>query len=428
MSQAFWRNGMNGSATFSLFFRGFPEDRGFYAVSGIDEALSYLESVRFNSSDLDYLRSTSLFDPRFLEHLENFRFGGTVRTMREGTIAFGDEPIIEVTAPLIEGQIVETALLNAVTFPTAALTKAVRIKQAAAGKPVVEFGARRAQGPDTADIASRCAAIAGFAGTSNLHAAAEFDLPIAGTMAHAFVQSFETELEAFRSYAAEFPDSTTLLVDTYDTLQGIRNAITVGLGMKERGEYLRAVRLDSGDMAALAVQARKMLDEAGLTETRVVATGGLDEHSLAELVATGAPIDSYGVGTRYVVSSDAPYLDSVYKLVEYNNRHTRKYSPGKQTLPGPKQVFRVTQDRGFVRDLIGTTDETPTADGTPLLEPTLQDGRRVRPADTVESAAKRLSEQLASLPDGVQTLRDPERYPVELTATMESLRDHGATD
>lgn len=417
---------MNDTATFSLFFRGYPKNRAYYAVAGIETALSYLESVRFTDHDLDYLRSTSQLDSAFVDYLSKFRFTGSVRAIGEGSLAFADEPVMEVTAPLIEGQIVETALLNTITFPTSALTKAVRIKQAAGDRPVVELGARRAQSLETANIAARCSAIAGFAGTSNLEAGANLGIPVAGTMAHAYVQSFGDELAAFRAYAMEFPSATTLLVDTYDTLQGISNAITVAHEMEARGERLRAVRLDSGELLSLSVQARKMLDAAGLNYVQVVATGGLDEHSIARLVSEGAAIDGYGVGTRYVVAADAPYIDSVYKLVSYAGRNTVKLSPGKSTLPGPKQVFRGSQDGIITGDAIGTADEPTPPNTVPLLDVVMENGARTGPIETIETARARLQEQVNSLSPEQTTLKNPMPYAVTLTPTLRSLQDQHA--
>ncbi len=423
MSQAYLHAGMTGQATFSLSFRGYPKDRGFYASAGQETALEILQGFRFTEADLDYIESTALFDQDFLAFLEDVRFTGSVRAVSEGTVIFADEPVLEITAPLIEAQLVETALLNAVTFQTAALTKAARIKHAANGAPVVEFGARRAQGQEAADIASRCSAIAGFAATSNLHAASRYGLTVAGTMAHSFVQSFNDELAAFRAYVAEFPDSATLLVDTYDTGMGIANAITVAGEMAERGEKLQAIRLDSGNLADLAEEARSSLDAAGLNDLKIIATGGLDEHSISELVEARAPIDSFGVGTRFVVSADAPYLDSVYKLAAYDGRPTNKLSPGKMTLPGAKQVFRTSANGQFTGDVIGIAGETAPAGTEPLLEKVMENGVIVcGQKGGIPEARERLRTQLSMLPDGVTALRNPERYPVTISPDLERLR------
>ncbi len=422
MAQAYWRNGMNSSATFSLSFRGYPKNRAYYAVAGIESALSHLEFMQFTEQDIAFLRSTSELDPQFIDALSVLRFTGTARAMNEGMLAFADEPVVEVTAPLIEAQIVETALLNSITFQTSALTKAVRIKHAAGDRPVSEFGARRAQGRDAADYAARCSAIAGFAGTSNLGAAARFGISTTGTMAHSFVQSFEDELSAFRAYVTEFPEASTLLVDTYDTLQGVHKAITVAKEMERRSELLRAVRLDSGDLLSLSVQVRRMLDDAALGYVQIVATGGLDEYSISQLVSDGAPIDGFGVGTRFVVSADAPFADSVYKLVSYAGRHAGKLSPGKTTLPGPKQVYRTARGGKFAGDVIATAGEIPPTGSEPLLKVVMENGVREAPQDTIESARTRLASQLEWLPPETTSLTNPTAYPVTLSAELRSLQ------
>ena len=422
MAQVAWRRGMNASATFSLFFRGYTHNRSYYAVAGIETVLGYLESLAFTTEDLFYLRSTSLFNPAFLDMLAALRFTGSMRAMSDGTLAFSNEPVIEITAPLIEAQIVETFLLNAVSFQTTILTKAARMRLAADGKFLVDFGARRAHGQDAADLAARCSAIAGFAGTSNLRAAARFGIPPVGTMAHSFVLSFETELEAFRAYAAEFPTATTLLVDTFDTGEGVRNAITVAQEMESRGERLRAVRLDSGDFSVLAGGTRAALNSAGLKYVQIVASGGLDEYSISRLVAEGAPIDGFGVGTRLVVSADAPQSESVYKLVSYAGRPAGKLSAGKETLPGPKQVYRRTRSGRFAEDIIATAGETPPADTTPLLHAVMENGVRTGEPESLTAARTRLESQLTMLPPESAAISDPSLYKVTISDRLTALR------
>ena len=428
MAQVAWRRGMNAPATFSLFFRGYPQNRSYYAVAGIETALEYLESLAFTPEDLIYLGSTSLFDPEFLEALAALRFTGTVRAMSEGTLAFSNEPVLEVTAPLIEAQIVETFLLNAVSFQTTILTKAARMRLAAGERSLIDFGARRAHGRDAADLVARCSAIAGFTGTSNLRAAARFGLSPVGTMAHSFVLSFDNELEAFRAYAAEFPTSTTLLVDTFDTREGVQNAITVAHEMEERGQRLRAIRLDSGDLAALASEARSALDSAGLLHVQIVASGGLDEYSISRLIADGAPIDGFGVGTRLAVSADAPQSESVYKLVSYAGRPAGKLSPGKETLPGPKQVYQTTRSGRFAEDIIATANETPPADATPLLHIVMENGIRIGEAIRLESSRVLLESQLAMLPPECALLCDPTIFPVTISDRLSALQREIADD
>ncbi len=428
MAQVAWREGMNRSSTFSLFFRGYPENRSYYAVAGIDFAVSYLESFGFGEPDLAYLRTIKVLDDGFIDHLRSLRFSGSVRAMPEASLAFAGEPVLEVTAPLIEAQIAETALLNTITTHTTLLTKASRVVQAAGGKQVLDMGARRAQGRDASLIAARCALIAGFTATSNVQAGAEHELSVAGTMAHLFIQSFENEIDAFRAYAREFPESTTLLVDTYDTLQGVENAIAVGKEMESRGNRLKAIRLDSGDTAALAIQSRGMLDSAGLDYVQIVASGGLDEFSIEKLVAENVPVDSFGVGTKFVVAADAPYANSVYKLVSYGGRKSGKRSPGKETLPGPKQVFRTIKDGWFAGDIIATEEEDLFHLGSPLLNSAMEDGVRTSPQSTLEEANRRLQSQLEKLPAEHRRLSGASNYPVEISDSLRRLAEETVTD
>lgn len=422
MAQVAWHRGDNATATFSLFFRGYSHNRSYYATAGIESALDYLESFAFTDEDLSYLRTISLFDPEFVDALGRLRFTGSVRAMREGMLAFSNEPVLEVTAPLIEAQIVETFLLNALSFQTTILTKAARMQLAAGEKSLVDFGARRAHGPDAADTAARCAAIAGFAGTSNVRAAARFGIPLAGTMAHSFVQSFDTELEAFRAYAAEFPATTTLLVDTFNTTAGVQNAITVAHEMERRGDQLKAVRLDSGDLGALARETRTALDSAHLPYVKIIASGGLDEYSISHLLNDGAPIDSFGVGTRFIVSSDAPQSESAYKLVTYGNRSTLKLSPGKKTLPGPKQVYRSMQSGEMAGDVIATANEPAPAGGIPLIENVMENGSRTIEREPLADTRKRLKMQLGALPAAISTITNPATYPVTVSRRLTELQ------
>ena len=286
--------------------------------------------------DLSYLASLGLFDEGFLSHLAGLRFTGDVRTMPEGSIFFAEEPVVEVKAPVIEAQIVETLLLNQVHYQTLLATKASRVVHAARGRSVVDFGARRTHGMEAADAFARASYMAGFAGTSNLRAGERYGIPVFGTMAHSFVATFEREVDAFRAYADAFPDTSTFLVDTYDTLAGVESAIEVAREMDDRGLAPLAVRLDSGDLLDLSLRARAMLDGAGLSRVRIFASGGLDEFRVSDLVEADALIDGFGVGTRVGVSADAPAADAVYKLVEYDGNPITKLSPGKETLPRPQ--------------------------------------------------------------------------------------------
>src|SRR5437764_5206555 len=372
MAASFRRRGMTAPATFSLFVRALPPERGFLLAAGLDACLDYLQGLAVGDDDLDALTALGV-DDLTVEALAGLRFTGDVWAVPEGRVLLAGEPLVEVTAPIAEAQLVETYLLNQLTFATAIAAKAARLRVAAGGAGLVDFAFRRTHGAEAAMTVARASAIVGFGATSNVEAARRFGLQVAGTMAHSYVEAFPTEQEAFRTFAEDNPTNTVLLGDTYDTLAGVRKAIDViadlGLGTTA------AIRIDSGDLGALAQDARRMMDDAGLTDTRIFASGGLDEYAIADLVARGAPIDAYGVGTRMGVSEDAPSLESVYELVEYGGRPVMKLSTGKITTPGPKQVFR-----GAPGDVIGLTDGPPPAGTERLPVPVLRDGLRSPPA------------------------------------------------
>src|SRR5438270_623442 len=377
MAASFRRRGMHAPATFSLFVRALPSERGFLVACGLDSCLDYLEGLAVNDDDLDALSGLGL-DDLTIEALAGLRFTGDVRAIPEGRVVFAGEPLLEVTAPIAEAQLVETYLLNQLTFATTIASKAARVRLAAGDAGLVDFAFRRTHGEEAAMTVARASAIVGFAATSNVEAARRFGLPAVGTMAHSYVEAFASEEEAFRAFAEDNPAATVLLVDTYDTGIGVQRAVDV-IGQLGLGATA-GVRIDSGDLAASAFDARRMLDAAGLTRTQIFASGGLDEYAIADLVAEGAPIDSYGVGTNMGVSADAPTLESVYKLVEYDGRPVMKLSTGKASTPGPKQVFR-----GAEADVIGLRDETPPADADALLVPVMERGRRIHRESIIEA-------------------------------------------
>ncbi len=413
MAQAYWREGMAGRAVFSLFSRRLPERRNFLLACGLDDALRFLENFHFGDAAIDYLRTLPGFAPEFLDWLRGFRFTGDVWALPEGTPFFANEPLLEVEAPILEAQLAETFVMNQLHFQTVVASKTARVVHAAAGRPVVDFGMRRIHGTDAALKAARAFHVAGVASTSNVLAGRVYGVPIAGTMAHSFVQAFDREMDAFRAFTRTYPE-TTLLVDTYDTLEGVRRVVELA---RELGDAfrVRAVRLDSGDLAELAFGAREILDRAGLGEVEIFASGGLDEDEIARIVARGAPIDAFGVGTRMGVSSDAPALDMAYKLTEYAGQGRVKLSPGKPILPGPKQVFRMEADGRAVGDVIACRDEA--LPGRPLLVQVMESGRRL-PAGraTLDDARARAAEELARLPDAIRALEpaDPP-YPVRVS-------------
>lgn len=416
MAASYLRRGMAGPATFSLFVRKMPPDRGFLVACGLADCLSFLERYRLRREDLDYLADEQGFDDRALRALEGVRFTGDVRAIPEGRVVFAGEPLLEVTAPIAEAQLVETVLLNHLTFQTTVATKAARCVRAAGGAQVVDFSFRRTQGLDAAMSVARASYIAGFAGTSNVEGARRYGIPAVGTMAHSYVEAFSDEDAAFDAFVADFPDRTTLLVDTYDTLGGVETAIRA---VRRAGlRYPSGVRLDSGDLGALAVRTRRILDEVGMGAARIVASGGLDEHRIAELHAAGAPIDVYGVGTKMGVSADAPYLDSAYKLVAYGGRPVMKLSTGKATAPGAKQVYRGPQG-----DVVALSDERPPAGMEPLLVPVMSGGSPVAAAEPLTDVRDRCAADLAGLPDRIARLRLPKTGEVRFSARLEHGRD-----
>jgi nicotinate phosphoribosyltransferase len=425
MAAAYLENGMaDRIATFELFVRTLPPRRGYLVVAGLQQAVEYLRSLSFDPPALDYLRGLPVFrhvSDGFFEGLGRLRFTGDVDAMPEGTVAFANEPLLRVRAPIIEAQIVETFLLATVNFQTLIATKAARVLEAAAGRQVIEFGARRAHGFDAAIHGARAAYLAGCAGTSNVLAGRRFGIPVFGTAAHSFTMAFPAEEEAFRAFYRLFPEHSTLLIDTYDTVQGARNAAALGPGV-------RAVRLDSGDLLTLSRTVRAILDEAGLTATRIFASGDLSEERIAALLGQGAPIDMFGVGTDLATSRDAPALGGVYKLVgtEFDGqRHpVLKLSEGKATFPGAKQVFRQAAAAPGGRltiegDVLGLHDES--LPGEPLLAPVLRRGELSAPLPDLEAARALARAQIDALPAATRRLEDPESLPVRLSPALQEL-------
>lgn len=414
MAASYFREGMDGESTFSLFVRKLPRRRSFLVAAGLEDVVEYLASLRFSERALAYLDGLGRFDRAFLDFLAGLRFTGSVRAVPEGTVLFADEPLLEVTAPLIEAQIVETAVINFCHLQTMLASKAVRSVLAASGRPVVDFGLRRTHGIDAGLKAARCAWIAGVHMTSNVLAGLAYGIPPSGTMAHSYVTAFDREIDAFRAFARVFPGTTTLLIDTYDTVTAARKAAVVAAEMAARGERLAGVRLDSGDLVALSRAVRAVLDEAGFPDVKIFASGGLDEDSVDEFLAAGAPIDAFGIGTRMNVSADAPYLDMAYKLVRCVGRDVLKLSAGKETWTGEKQVYRFRDGAGrLAGDLIALREEPPP-DGPaePLLETVMADGRPVRAHPPLAEARARCAAQVAALPDEVRRLRGAAAYQV----------------
>jgi len=421
MAQSYFREQQLSEATFSLFIRSYPPNRGYFVSAGLQDVLDYLETIYFDNAALDYLAAQQIFTDDFLHYLGEVKFAGEVWAIPEGRLFFKDEPVLEVTAPVIQAQIVETFIINQVHLQSLIATKASRCVHAAAGRPVVDFALRRTHGTDAGMKVARASYLAGFAGTSNVMAGQTYGLPVVGTMAHSFVTSFEREIDAFRAYAAAFPRNTILLVDTYDTLAGARNAATVGKEMAQRGENLIGVRLDSGDLSGLARAVRKILDDFGLRQVKIFGSGGLDEYDLADFSAGEIPFDSYGVGTKMGTSADAPWTDMAYKMVEYAGRPVQKLSTGKISWPGKKQVFRKVDEHGsLLNDLLGLRREIGV-DGEPLLEKVMENGRRVKSPRLAESR-ERFLDEFHRLDKAVKSVRNPATYPIEYSDALQELQ------
>jgi len=405
MLQGYWREGMHDRAVFSLYYRSLPGEWNYAVACGLDTVLSYLETLRFDDTDLEWLAQDRGFQDEFLRWLEELRFTGDVTALPEGTPVFPDEPILEVHAPLPEAQLIETFVMNQIHLQTVLATSATRVVEAAGSRAVVDFGMRRMHGIDAALKGARAFHIAGVSATSNVMAGRAYGLPVTGTMAHSYIQAHETEEEAFRTFADLYPD-TVLLVDTYDTLAGVDRVVALA---RELGDAfaVRAIRLDSGDLDELAREARRRLDAAGLQGVEILASGGLDEFSIRDLVRTDAPINGFGVGTRMGVSVGAPVLDIAYKLTQYADEGRLKLSPGKRILPGPKQVFRQEEGSLDIGDILGRASET--LPGRPLLEPVMRAGERLeagrRPLGEIRSHAAEARGRIAA------AMRTPEKAP-----------------
>lgn len=415
MAQAYHAEGMEDTAVFDLIFRKVPERRNFLLAGGLADALRFLAEFRFSDEELNWLRAQPGYSESFIDSLRSLRFTGDVYAVPEGTPVFPNEPLLEVIAPIAEAQLVETALVNICHFQTLALTKAARVVTAARGRAVVDFGSRRAPGNDAALSVARATYLAGGHGTSNVLAAKTFGIPAFGTMAHSYIQAHDSEAAAFDAFTHLYPE-TTLLVDTYDTLAGVRRVIDLKHRLGERFQ-VQAVRLDSGDLATLARETHRLLDEAGLRDVTIFASGGLDEYEIARLVDGGAPIDGFGVGTKLAVCADSPELDMAYKLVEYAGKGRFKLSPRKTIYPGRKQVFREIREGHFSGDTIGRFDEP--LPGIPLLQPMMLGGR-IKPQPTLEESRTYLKDQLAqSAPDMLSLEAAAQPYPVRFSPTLE---------
>jgi len=425
MAQAYVREGLEESAVFELFFRELPENWSYLIAAGLQDLLDALETCAFTTDDLAYLRQQDQFSDEFLERLAGTKFTGDVYALPEGTPVFPQEPLVQVRAPILEAQLVETLVLNQVHYQSLLATKAARIVDAAGDGTVVDFGSRRAHGAEAALRVARCSYLAGAAGTSNVLAGQQYGIPIFGTMAHSYVEAHSGELEALRAFAELYPD-TTLLVDTYDTLDGVRKVTQL---QRDLGADFRvgAVRLDSGDLVALSRESRRILDEAGLEDVRIIVSGGLDEFKIRDALHRGGPIDGFGVGTSLAVSDDAPGLDMAYKLVAYAGEPRMKLSSSKDFFPDRKQILRHTSEDGRYRgDTLAPFHDPPPAEGAPLLEPVMQGGTRTEsgtmPLSDLRSFALAQRERLPAPLREVKP--SPETaYPVHCSESLQAIRD-----
>jgi nicotinate phosphoribosyltransferase len=421
MGQSYFSEGMSSRATFSLYMRDYPPDRGYMVAAGVEDALDCLDSLSFDAASIDYLRSIGIFTEDFLEYLVDFRFTGSVRAVPEGTLFFADEPVMEISGPIIEAQVVETIVINQVQYQSLLATKSARCVQAAQGRAIADFASRRTHGAEAALRMARDSYIAGFAATSNVLAARRYGMPPTGTMAHSYITGFPNETDAFRAYARQFADRSIFLLDTYDTINAAGIAAEVALEMEAKGNRLAAVRLDSGDLDGLSRQVRRILDQHGLDYVRVLVSGGLDEYEIDRLVAASAPIDMFGVGTRVGVSGDAPWCDMVYKMVSYDGRPVMKLSDSKESLPGDKQVFRQYDSSGIMAgDVIGLADEAEPH-GQSLLVDAITDGALISAREPIGDIRQRVVDGLASLGPEYRALRQPARYPVAISSGLQAL-------
>jgi len=422
MAASYFAHEVFDTATFSLFIRDVYVTRNYFVAAGLEQVLNELAGFQFSDQDIRYLQSISRFSKHFLDYLRQLHFTGEVNAMPEGTVFFANEPVMEVTAPIVEAQLIETFVLNTIGFQTMIASKAARCFHAAAGRPLIDFSLRRTQGKDAGIKVARSTFIAGFAATSNVLAGKIYGIPISGTMAHSYVSAFDNERDAFFAYADTFPDHSIFLVDTYDSVEGARHAAAVAKEMQKRGHTLIGVRLDSGDMVSLSRKVRKIFDAAGLSEVKIFASSGFDEFKIAKVISEGAAIDAFGVGTKVGVSADAPFVDIVYKMVRFKGRDVRKLSPGKVTLAGEKQVFRTSDQNGcYSEDIIGQRDEI-IAEGQPLLEKVMENGRLLYPHPQLNMLQERFKENFAALDDGYKSIQDHKAYPVKLSTRLQNLQ------
>ena len=422
MLQAYYARGMEEPAVFEFFVRRLPAKRNFLVAAGLEQTVEFLEDLRFDETAIAWLASTGRFEPGFLDRLARFRFNGDVEAVPEGTVCFANEPLLRVTASLPEAQLVESRLINLVHFQTVIASKAARSVLAAGPRMLVDFGFRRAHGAEAGVLAARAAYLAGFTGTATVEAGRRFGIPVYGTMAHSFVQTHFDETAAFRHFIECFPENNTLLIDTYDTLEGARKVVALAQRLRPAGIRIGAVRIDSGDVGELSRAVRRILDEGGCRDTKIFVSGSLDETIVASLVEDGAPVDGFGVGTNLDASVDEPVLDCAYKLQEYAGRATRKLSTGKETWPGRKQIERHRDRDGRLwRDDVVLEDDR--IHGERLLAPAMRAGRRSSSLPTLAEARERAQRELAALPVALRSVTGQGQYEVRISPSIRELAE-----
>ncbi len=420
MMQGYFEAGKTETAVFEFFVRKLPSSRNFLMAAGLEQCLGFLEGLRVSGPEMDYLRASGQFGADFLEVLADFHYTGDVHAMPEGTVFFPDEPVLRITAPLPQAQFVETRLINLLHFQTVVASRAARMVMAAQGRQLVDFGLRRAHGAEAGLLAARASYLAGFSGSATVEAGRRFGVPLYGTIAHSFVQAFDDESAAFDAFARARPEGVILLIDTYDTVRGAHRAVDVATRLNNDGIRLAGVRLDSGDLGALARDVREVLDAGGFPDAVIFASGGLNESEIARLLNTGTPIDGFGVGTSLSTSSDAPALDCAYKLQEYAGLARRKTSEGKATWPGRKQVWRRYDAQGVsAGDLVSI--EEAEGDGTPLIKPVMRAGRRLPSAANLDQARAHAARELANLPLSLRALTPAPAYTVRIGSELQTL-------
>lgn len=420
MLQGYLERGMEDTAVFECFVRTMPPQRGFFMAAGLAQLLEYLENVCFTPAELEWVADSGRFSRSFVDYLERFRFAGDVQAMPEGTVFFANEPVVRVTASLPQAQLIETRLLNLLHYQTLIASKAARCVLAAAGKPVIDFGLRRSHGAEAGLLAARAGYLAGFVGSATVMAGRGFEVPVFGTMGHSFIQAHQSERRAFEHFAEAQPDNVIFLLDTYDTQEAARTVVKLAPRLRDKGITIKGVRLDSGELVEQARRVRCILDEGGLGDVQITASGNLDEDVIQHLVTAQAPIDLFAVGTKLATSADAPYLECVYKLQEYAGRPTGKRSEGKETWPGAKQVYRRYDQQGRIEhDVVTTTADTQ--EGTPLIRPVMESGKRLEASDSLDHIRGRATAELATLPDKMRRLGRGATISVGISAALRNL-------